>query len=215
MNGDRCIIHAFQPHKSAGNILMNAGWIDPPNASTGNPQTACSLSGGGTEPPDEAELGFSLDPWGRLNRGTGSPPYVDRYNARWGNVMVNFVGTGVKNCTLAADPQGCYNSSFIPYNLTQFGPSWVTDYNELWSLLNTPTTIIEGAKGLAAEIWLDPLKDGWSTSYIAPLTRSEFTLGPLGGSYELDFKVPPEVILSNIQRVQILVGSTAWVKEQQ
>jgi hypothetical protein len=61
---------------------------------------------------------------------------------------------------------------------------------------------------------LDPLKDGWSTSYISPILRTEYSLAPLGGDYELDFKVPPEVTLSRIERVQLLVGSAAWVKEQ-
>jgi hypothetical protein len=205
------------------------GWIAPPTTcagavcppTTGNVQTACAISGKPmppsptTEPPDEVRLDFTLDPWGRLNGAIANAPFVDRFNARWGNIALNFVGTGIKDCTRAADPQGCYNAGFVSYNLTHYGPSWVTNYDEAWRLLNTPSIIIEGGKGLAAEVWLNPLKDGWSSSFIAPILRTEYALAPLGGAYELDFKVPPEVILSRIERVQLLIGSTAWVKEQQ
>ncbi len=197
----------------------NPGWgAAPITSGTGSVSTACIF---GVSPnftyssPDEIRLAFTLDPWGRINDGISSPPFVDRFNARWGNLAVNFVGTGIKDCTKAADPQGCYASSFVAYNLTQYGPSWVTDYDENWRLLNTPSMIIEGAKGLAAEVWLDPLQDGWSNPLISPILRTEFTLAPLGGGYVLDFQVPPEVQLNRIQRVQLLVGSTAWVKEQQ
>jgi hypothetical protein len=183
---------------------------------TGSVDTVCGNdSKGNPISPDEVRLDFSLDPWGRVNGGITNSPFVDRYNSRWGNLALNFVGTGIKNCLKAADPQGCYADESIPYTLTHSGPSWVTDYSEVWRLLNTPAMTIEGGKGLAAEIWLDPLQDGWSTSFIAPILRTEYTLAPLGGYYELDFQVPPEVVLDQIQRIQILEGSTAWVKEGQ
>jgi hypothetical protein len=165
--------------------------------------------------PDEVKLEFALDPWGRLEGSIATPPFVDRYNVRWGQLAVNFVGTGVKNCTLAADPPSCYTSEVIPYNVKHVGPSWITDYNEIWRLVNTPTSTIEGAKGLAAEVFLDPLQDGWSTQYISAIARSEYELSPLGGSYELEFAVAPEVVLNNIERVQLMIGSTAWVAQQQ
>ncbi|MGH7293796.1 MAG: hypothetical protein ACRELB_02630, partial [Polyangiaceae bacterium] len=100
------------------------------------------------------------------------------------------------------------------YNLTQSGPSWVSDYTEIWHQLATPTGQIEGAKGLAAELWLDPLQDGWNTPFISGVARTEFELRPLGGAYTLQMTVGPEVVLGNLDRIQILVGSSAWVKQQ-
>jgi hypothetical protein len=127
---------------------------------------------------------------------------------------VDFVGTGVKDCTKAADPNGCYAQGFIPFNLTHAGPAWVTDYDEVWRFSDVPSGQIEGGKALAAEIWLDPLRDGWSTSYIAPVARTELLLRPVGGAYALEFLVGPEIVLHRIERVQLLVGSSSWVKQQ-
>lgn len=200
------------PTDPSGKSASAGTWIAVPASPNTSVNQACQVNGAPVH-PDEARLEFSLDPWGRLNSGIESPPFVDRFNARWGNLALNFVGTGVKDCTQAADPQGCFNDSFIVYNLTQNGPSWVTDYDEVWTLLNTPSTTIEGAKGLAAELWLNPLQSGWSTPYISAVARTELTLAPLGGSYVLDFLVPPEVVLGNIERIQLLVGSAAWVKQ--
>jgi hypothetical protein len=36
----------------------------------------------------------------------------------------------------------------------------------------------------------------------------------MGGGYELEFAVGPELVLSRIERVQLLIGSTSWVKQQ-
>jgi hypothetical protein len=164
--------------------------------------------------PDRARLEFALDPWGRVNGAVANPPFAKRFNARWNQMAVNFVGTALKDCTKAADPQGCYASEYIPYNLTHVGPAWITDYNEAWHQLDVPIGQVEGGKGLAAEIWLDPLKDGWSTSFISGIARTEYELRPLGGAYVLEFPVGPEVVLQRLQRVQILIGSSAWVKQQ-
>ena len=165
------------------------------------------------EQPTRAKLRFSLDPWGRLNSFIADEPFERRYNGRWGPVAVNFVGTGIKDCTQAEDPLGCYNEAFIRYSLSHVGPAWITDFGELWRAQGVPIGRIEGAKGLAAELWLDPLKDGWDSTYINAVSRTEFALRPLGGSYELEFEVAPEVVLDRIERLQVLVGSTYWVKQ--
>jgi hypothetical protein len=163
---------------------------------------------------DRARLEFELDPWGRTNGSVADEPYQKRCNGRWGPLAVNIVGSGVKDCSLAGDPLGCYSAAFVPYNLVHVGPAWVTDYDEIWRLLGVPSGHIEGGKAIAAEIWLDPLKVGWSTSYISAVTRSEMELRPLGGAYELELVFGPEVQVDQIERIQVLVGSNYWVKQQ-
>ncbi len=81
-------------------------------------------------------------------------------------------------------------------------------------MLGVPPGQIEAGKALAAELWLDPLKDGWSTSYINSVARTEFFWRPLGGSYVLEIQAGPEVRLDRLKRVQILIGSSYWVKQQ-
>ena len=180
---------------------------------------ACGFVCGTCDPPvkdrvDLMRFEFTLDPWGRLNGHVASEPYQKRFNARWGLFAVNVVGTGVKDCKFAADPLGCYSQGFVPYNLTHVGPAWVTDYDEIWRLLGVPLGRVEGGKAIAAELWLDPLKDGWSTSYISAVKRSEFEVRPLGGAYELEIPAGPEVQIDRIERIQVLIGSNYWVKQQ-
>ncbi len=164
--------------------------------------------------PQRARLFFNLDPWGRRDHGYAVPPYEKRFNARWTQLAVNFVGTGLMDCTKAVDPLGCYSEAFIRYDLRHVGPPWVTNYEGVWQTLALPTGTIEGAKGLAAELWLDPLKDGWQTQYISAVSRFEFANRSFGGAYALEFEVRPETRLDRMERVQILAGSSYWVKQQ-
>jgi hypothetical protein len=156
---------------------------------------------------------FALDPWGRLNDSIANEPYERRFNGRWDMLAVNFAGTGIKDCDDAPDPYACYSEGFIRYDLSHVGPAWVTDYDGIWRSLGVPIGRIEGAKALASELWLDPLKDGWNTSYISAVARTELQLRPLGGAYELSFVITPEIDIDRIERVQLLIGSTYWVKQ--
>jgi len=163
--------------------------------------------------PDLARMQFALDPWGRLNDHIANEPYARRFNGRWDLMAVNFAGTGIKDCDEASDPYACYSEGFIRYSLSHVGPAWVTDYDGIWRSLGVPIGRIEGAKALASELWLDPLKDGWNTSYISAVARTELRLRPLGGAYELEFVITPEIDIDRIERVQLLIGSTYWVKQ--
>lgn len=164
--------------------------------------------------PARARLLFSLDPWGRKDGGIADPPYEKRFNARWSQLAVNFVGTGVLDCQKAKDPPGCYSQAFIRFDLRHVGPPWITDYDGAWRTLAVPLGAIEAGKALAAELWLDPLKDGWDTSYISAVARTELANRPFGGAYALEFEVKPETRLDRIERVQILSGQEYWVKQQ-
>ncbi|MFW5741266.1 MAG: hypothetical protein ACOC1F_12965, partial [Myxococcota bacterium] len=163
--------------------------------------------------PDRARMAFMLDPWGRLNDHIANEPYTRRFNGRWDLMAVNFAGTGIKDCDEAPDPYACYSEGFIRYSLSHVGPAWVTDYDGIWRTLGVPIGRIEGAKGLASELWLDPLKDGWNTTYMSAVARTELQLRPLGGAYELEFVITPEIDIDQIERVQLLIGSTYWVKQ--
>ncbi|HKQ69700.1 MAG TPA: hypothetical protein VJT73_10195, partial [Polyangiaceae bacterium] len=163
---------------------------------------------------DRAKLEFALDPWGRLEGSISQEPFRRRHNVRWGPLAVNIVGTGVRDCAKATDSKGCFAQGFIPFGLSHVGTPWITDYNGIWRSANMPEGRIEGGKALAAELWLDPLKDGWATSYIAPVARSEWEHRPLGGAYEISLDISPDVVIDRIDRVQLLVGSSSWVKQQ-
>jgi hypothetical protein len=177
-------------------------------------QVACARTNGCVRRPEAARLTFTLDPWGRLNTSSQEPPYEVRHNARWSRLAVNLVGTGVRDCESAKDPMACYSSGFVRYDLVHLGPSFVTNYQGEWEPFAIPTGVVEFGKGLAQEIWLDPLKDGWGTQYISPISRSEFAHRPLSGTYELILHATPEVRLENIERIQVLQGVQYWAAQR-
>lgn len=180
-----------------------------PRPSTGSSDAAC-----GTLAPVRARLSFALDPWGRLNGAIADEPDTKRYNARWNKLAINMVGTKVLDCSKASDPLGCYSQPFLRYSLSSEGPSWVTDSDHVWRLLGVPVGQVEGAKALASEQWIDPLVTAWSKPFISAIARTELTERPFGSAYSLEFEIAPEVILSHIERVQVLIGSDYWVSQK-
>jgi hypothetical protein len=167
------------------------------------------LGGGGWR------LLFALDPWGRLHGDIAAEPFERRFNARWGNLAVNLVGTGVLDCSKATDPDTCYTQPFVRYQLSHRGVPWITDAEQSWTILPVPIGSIDGAKALAAEQWLDPIVNAWSKPFVASVARSELSVRPLGGSYEIELDLGPEVVLERIQRVQLLVSTSYWVSQGQ
>jgi hypothetical protein len=196
------------------------GWVPVPREFPASQACGMVAAPGGSaddniiySQPDRARMAFALDPWGRLNDSIANEPYARRFNGRWDLMAVNFAGTGIKNCDGAPDPYACYSEGFIRYSLSHVGPAWITDYDGFWRTLGVPIGRIEGAKALASELWLDPLKDGWNTPYMSAVARTELQLRPLGGAYELEFVITPEIDIDRIERVQLLIGSTYWVKQ--
>jgi hypothetical protein len=180
-------------------------------AADGNPVDSCLPD---APRPTSARIQFSLDPWGRVSGNIANDPFTKRYNSRWVQYSLNIVGTGVLDCTKAADPNGCYALAFVPYSMTYAGPAWSTDWNQSWTVLGEPPGQIEGAKALAAELWLDPLANNFSQSVVANVARDELAEQPFGGAYEIVLTTGPEVQLANIQRLQLLVQYNYWVKQQ-
>ena len=182
-------------------------------AANGNANGVCGSVSPPT-PPTLARLGFTLDPWARLDGTISLEPYTKRFNERWGRMVVNLVGTGVLDCSKASDPLTCYSQAFIRYDLTHTGPGWLTDFDQNWRSLGVSVGTVEGAKALAAEEWLDPLANGWGKPFVTAIARSELTDRPFGGGYEITLHLGPEVTLSHIERVQLLLESSYWVKQQ-
>ena len=164
--------------------------------------------------PVAARVSFTLDPWGRVNSwGHGATPFEHRYNARWGRLAVNLVGAGLIECRNAVDVDVCKSRHYVPYRLTQGGVPWTTDYDGNWRILSVPPGVIEAGKAVADERFLNPLEQGWDTSYVSTVARTELLWRPLGGQYEIEFELGPEVVLDRLERVQLLVGTQYWTKQ--
>ena len=165
------------------------------------------------EKPTKASMDFSLDPWGRPYNTPADEPYLHRHNVRWRRFAVNFVGTGVRACDQAEDPIVCYSEPVVRYDLAHVGPAWVADYSLEWHSVAIERAYVEGAKALAAELWLDSVSAGWNQPEVVAVGRSEFAERPIAGSYELVFYLGPEVQLERVERVQLLVSEDYWVSQ--
>ncbi len=116
----------------------DSGWGSVPPVASGGAAAACidlaacgcpagdldCLNSNTTCPkprPVAARVVFSLDPWVGVNELSLAEPYDARYNARWSRLAVNLVGTGIRDCKLAADPLSCYGEGFLPFNLPACG----------------------------------------------------------------------------------------------
>jgi hypothetical protein len=171
-------------------------------------QTAC-----GGKRPTRARYPFTVDPWGRLNGDAGQKPLSLRHNVRWRPLAVNIVGTGIRDCERSRDPVQCYSESFLRYDLSHAGPAWAANHNQSWRLIDMPTAFVEGGKALSLEEWLDPVNVSWSSSFVSNVSRSELLGRPVSGSYLLTLELPDDVVLSRIQRVQILSENDYWVAQ--
>ncbi len=171
-------------------------------------ETACA-----GKPPARARLLFSLDPWGRLSQSTANSPYVDRYNVRTGNLALNVVGTGVRDCSKVGDPASCYSEPFIDFSLEHVGPTWVTNFDQEWRSQDIPTAHVEGGKALTAEEWLDPVSNGFSRADVQNVTRFELRGRPIGGAYTLTLELTPDVRVEMIERLQLLIQTSYWVRQ--
>jgi hypothetical protein len=163
--------------------------------------------------PVRARYAFHLDPWARYQDNIATAGFKERHNVRWRRLAVNLVGTGIRDCQLATDPVACYSDSFIRYGLRHAGPSWVTNHAQQWRAFALPTGQIESAKALATEEWLDPIGNSWNQPIVANVGRTELFGRPVDGDYELLLELTPDVRLERIERVQLLVETDYWVRQ--
>jgi hypothetical protein len=166
------------------------------------------------EAPTRARMSFYLSPLGALNGARELDLTTARHNARWRQLAINLVGTGVRDCSQDVDPSSCYQEPFIRYQLRHVGPAEVSDFEDKWHVLQLPVGNIENGKALAAEEWVDPVSKGFDNSLVANVARQEFAGRPLGGKYELTVEAPAGVRLENIERVQVLMQTDYWVRQQ-
>jgi hypothetical protein len=170
-----------------------------------NPSTICPTQANGQiEWPDTASITLSL------REVVGN----QTLNVRWDNLALNLVGTGIRNCAAAADPNDCYTNPFIRANFTHEGPVQTNSYDGVAHTLFLPTAFVQQAKVLTAEEILDPVSNGFATSYVSAVARADLQNRPLAGQYTIELELTPDVQLNQIQSVQILAQTHYWEREQ-
>jgi hypothetical protein len=132
------------------------------------------------------------------------------FNYRIDSLAVNFVGTGIRNCSGSLLPSTCSGAAFVPYTLQHNGPFYVrndagADFQAF--LFNGS---IEHARGLASERYLtNPMSDT-DKSLIAAYTRSEFQGRPFDGTFVLRVWEDPAINFEAIQDVQLIFNYRYW-----
>jgi hypothetical protein len=203
------------PRAGATATLCNgapAAWCAPSSAVSLDDVCQATLANGTSYRygPERARIVFELDPWGRFGGTATLVPFQNRVNARWDRLVVNLVGAGIQDCSVAADPTSCWSQPFLRYSLSHRGPVTGISYDSRHVTLDIPTANIEGGKALAANELLDPVLNGWGKPYVEAIARSEFLERPLGGNYALEFELPAGASLDSIERVQLLLTSNYW-----
>ncbi len=190
-----------------------ATWFDHPGRgqvpATSDLATVCGTTG-----PTRARYVFDMDPWGRIRGDVSEPPFELRHNARWNRFAVNVLGTEVRRCSLATDPSACANNPYLRFGMSHTGPAWVTNYEQQWRVLGVAPGRIEGGKALANEEAFAIPGNAWGRPNVDLLARTELFDRPLGGTYQIELQLGPEVVIGKIGGIQILHDSSYWVKQQ-
>jgi len=148
---------------------------------------------------------------GRLMANSGFA--YGNFNYRIDQIGVNFVGTGVKNCTDSNTPSTCYSAGFVPYSLEHQGPFTITNYEGAEYDMQIFPGRIESAKGLAAERYLTNPMSSADQGLMAEYMRTEWQGRPLDGNYILKVWDTPGLDISAIDDVQFVIKYGYWTRQ--
>jgi hypothetical protein len=134
------------------------------------------------------------------------------FNYRLQRIGVNFVGTGVRDCTSSTLPSSCYGAGHAMYSLVHGGPYFVRNAlgNDYTAHLFTGR--IEQARGLAAERYLTNPISTTDRELIEQYLRLEFNGRPLDGQFVLRVWEDPTVNFEAVEDVQVVLDYRYWTR---
>jgi hypothetical protein len=132
------------------------------------------------------------------------------FNYRIGDIGVNFVGTGVRDCTDQAT--SCNGAGFIQYSLSHDGPFFVRNHFGGTFEAKLFNVKIEHARGLATERYItNPLSDA-DRGLLQDYMRRELNGRPLDGNFVLRIWEDPSLDLSKIEDIQVIMKYNYWTR---
>ncbi|MEQ9076711.1 MAG: hypothetical protein RLP09_22830 [Sandaracinaceae bacterium] len=160
------------------------------------------------------ELPFNLDEDRLLSRGGdfGGGFAFGNYNYRSGDIAVNVVGTGVRDCE-GTNATACYATAGIPFSLMHTAPAASTLEGGSYSIRAHDGSLhpvdlfdgrIESARALAAERYLSNPLSSADAALINDYTRGELRGRPMTGNYRILIWDNGDVNFDAIEDVQIL-----------
>lgn len=155
-----------------------------------------------------------------LNQGSSSllgKLATGNYNYRNGTLAVNFVGTGVIDCSRSASAS-CNGSAYVDYDLEHVAYDVpMDDHSGSVRCFDFGAGKISDGKGLASERFITLPMSSADRDIInqSPFLKPDFSGRPLSGSYRLRVKDSPSLVWSNVQDVQLIYGYHYWSRVQQ
>ncbi len=134
------------------------------------------------------------------------------FNYRVDRLAVNFVGTGVRDCSDSTLPSTCNASANVPYSIEHVGPYAVRNHEG--EIYQAPLFIghIEHGRGLAAERYITNPISSADRSLLEPYEHGELSGRPLTGHYVLRVWDTDGVSFPHIEDVQIILGYRYWTR---
>ncbi|UJR78624.1 hypothetical protein [Sandaracinus amylolyticus] len=137
---------------------------------------------------------------------------VGNFNYRMDSLAINFVGTGLRDCSRSDTPTACYGTGVIPFSLTHVGPYEVRNH---WGhTYEAPlfAARVEHGQGLAAERYLSIPLSSADRALIDSVTHHEFRGRPLDGTYVLRIWEAEGIDFERLEDVQIKLDYYYWTR---
>lgn len=132
------------------------------------------------------------------------------FNYRIQNVAVNFVGTGLRDCS--GQPDSCNGGGFVQYSLSHQGPFFVRNHFGGTFEAKLFDGNIEHARGLGIERYITNPISSADSSLLQPYMHGELSGRPLDGNFVLRIWESPELDLSKITDVQVIMDYGYWTR---
>jgi hypothetical protein len=132
------------------------------------------------------------------------------FNYRLQDVAVNFVGTGIRDCT--DQPGSCNGAGFVQYSLSHEGPFFVRNHFGGTFEAKLFDGNIEHARGLGVERYITNPISSSDSSLIQPYMHAELSGRPMDGNFVLRVWESPELDLSKITDVQVIMEYGYWTR---
>lgn len=132
------------------------------------------------------------------------------YNYRIESIAVNFVGTGLRDCTSGGDTSGCFASGNLSYSLLHQGDFLVRNARGASYIAPIFSGRIESARALAAERYLTNPLSGADRALVEAYVRDEFQGRPMAGTLVLRVWDDPRFAFDRLEDVQLLLNYRYW-----
>jgi len=134
------------------------------------------------------------------------------FNYRLDTVSLNFVGSGIRDCSRSTLPSTCNSGGFVTYSFDHTGPFFVRNYDGAEKQAYLFDGHIEQARGLATERYISNPIASADQSLLADYTRKELQGRPLDGNFTVRIWEDDAVNFEAIQDVQVILNYSYWTR---